>query len=103
MEKHVAHYPLDLVKRYIEREDYHFTRTSKVTILRELGITLNVALDILQSLAPADLHKSMTCHYNHKLWQDVYKKLWNEQKLYIKLQVVDEETIIISFKQDEEW
>jgi motility quorum-sensing regulator/GCU-specific mRNA interferase toxin len=83
--------------------DYNFTGTAKLTIFRQLGMVIEEAIGVILSLTPKDLYKSMTSHSNHTIWQDVYKKDWENNKLYIKLQIVNEETIIISFKLDNEW
>lgn len=102
MEKHTAHYPLEQIHKCIALGYYQFTGTARLSIY-QMGMILRDALDVVLSLSPKDLYKSMTTYERHSLWQDVYKKTWQNSKLYIKLQMVDEETIIISFKLDEEW
>ncbi len=43
----------------------------------------------------------MTSHHDHKLWQDVYKKEIVNLKTYIKIQIFNQNTVIISFKGNE--
>ncbi len=52
-------------------------------------------------LQNSDFDKSMTSHNNHLLWHDVYKKESDNYKLYIKIQILNSNTLIISFKGDE--
>ena len=54
------------------------------------------------NLTGSDLYKSMTSLYDHKLWQDVYKKNIQGIKAYIKIQIKDNNTVIISFKKEVE-
>ena len=42
----------------------------------------------------------MTSHANYKIWHDVYKKKMENGKAYIKIQIVADETVIISFKKE---
>lgn len=103
MEKHKAHYPLELILQLIDDDQYRFTRTARASIRFELNIRLEDAVEIIQELRPTDLYKSMTTHFDHKLWQDVYKPDWEGIPLYIKLQVNEEDgAVIISFKKQED-
>ena len=103
MDKHTAHYPLTLIRQLIDDDEYRFTRTARTSIRFELNIRLEDAIEIIHGLRPSDLYKSMTTHYDHKLWQDVYKPEWEGTPLYIKLQVNDEDgTVVISFKKQED-
>lgn len=62
----------------------------------------------VESLAPSDLYKSMTAHHDNTLWHDVYKKQImigepsRSVRAYVKLQVVDERLVIISFKREDQ-
>ena len=49
--------------------------------------------------AMQDLDKSMTRHEQHQIWQDVYKPTYGGQDLYVKLQVIADKLIVISFKE----
>lgn len=44
----------------------------------------------------------MTSYDNAKIWQDVYRQEIRGKLAYVKMQIVDETTVIISFKQVEE-
>lgn len=50
-------------------------------------------------LETSDLYKSMTSRFDSTLWQDVYHKKIITKVAYIKLQILDDETVIISFKE----
>ena len=102
MEKHKAHYSLAEIKELIQKGNYNFTMSSRTTIHNELNLTESEALDIILKLQARDLYKSMTVYHDHRLWQDVYKPLIKNVKLYIKLQLLEKLTIVISFKKAEE-
>ena len=103
MEKHKAHYSLDEIKRFLQADCYRFTMSAQKTIQNELGLTEDDAIDVILQLQPRDLYKSMTSLHDHTLWQDVYKPNWEDETLYIKLQILDDSTIVISFKRAEDW
>ena len=103
MEKRKAHYSLEQIKQLIEVENYRFTISARTTFQNELELTEDDALDVIFQLQPNDLYKSMTAYHDHTLWQDVYKPSWKDEKLYIKLQILEDSTIIISFKKAEDW
>ena len=87
MEKHLAHYPLTVVRQLLDDDQFRFTRSARMSIRNELNMRLEDAVEVLYSLRPPDLYKSMTTHFDHTLWQDVYKPEWDDVLLYIKLQV----------------
>ena len=45
-----------------------------------------------------DLYKSMTTLHDSKLWQDVYHPRIDGVPAYVKVQIVDDTTVVISFK-----
>lgn len=49
-------------------------------------------------LTPADFHKSMTTHADHRIWQDVYRPTTHVGEIYLKLTVIDD-VLIVSFKE----
>ena len=97
MEKRVAHYSLESIKILIEQNRYIVTSSARVSYT-ELGFEDNEVLDIIKSLKPSDLYKSMTSYHNSKIWQDVYHSRSKGINLYIKLQI-NEDAIVISFKE----
>lgn len=50
------------------------------------------------ALTPADFHKSMTTHSDHRIWQDVYRPTTPAGEVYLKLTVIDD-VLIVSFKE----
>jgi len=103
MEKRRPHYPLTLIKERILQGDYRVTRTALACAIRDFGYTESsqVAAWILR-LDPSDFYKSMTSIHDARLWQDVYRPLISERPAYVKVQIADEQTIIISLKLSEE-
>ena len=97
MEKRVAHYSLDSIKRLIKEDNYMVTLSARQSYT-ELGLSDDEVLDVINGLKASDLYKSMTSYRNHKLWHDVYHSRCRGIELYIKLQV-KEDAIIISFKE----
>jgi hypothetical protein len=49
-----------------------------------------------------DFYKSMTTLHDSTLWQDVYHPKIEETPAYVKVQIVDDTTVVISFKSLED-
>ena len=106
MEKNTAHYSLELIKQLIEDGDYDIANSAFFSIYNELELDDEVAVEVVLSLIETDLYKSMVSKKMLGLWQDVYKKLYKKDDgeiipLYIKLQIRDDLSVIISFKEDQ--
>ena len=99
MEKRKPHYPLGRIKRLIQQGDYRVTRTALQCGIRDFGFveTPRVAESIL-TMEPKDFYKSMTAIHDSRLWQDVYRPTVAGTRAYVKVQIVDETTVVISFK-----
>lgn len=63
-----------------------------------LGFDFEGIVAAVMSLTPADFHKSMTTHADHRMWQDVYRPTTSAGEVYLKLTVVDD-VLIVSFKE----
>lgn len=63
-----------------------------------LGFDIEGIVAVVMSLTPADFHKSMTTHADHRMWQDVYQPATSAGEVYLKLTVVDD-VLIVSFKE----
>jgi motility quorum-sensing regulator / GCU-specific mRNA interferase toxin len=99
MEKHKAHYSLSRVKVLIIEGRYRFTKTAIKTGFEDFNLTLEEMKEEVLLLETAYFYKSMTSHNDATLWQDVYHKILGNRKAYIKLQILDDESVIISFKE----
>ncbi|MFA5683515.1 MAG: type II toxin-antitoxin system MqsR family toxin [Lysobacteraceae bacterium] len=76
---------------------YRFTHAPRVGALA-LGLDEAAALKVIVGLRRSDLHKSMTNHADHRLWQDVYRASTPGGDAYIKLTLADG-LLIVSFKE----
>jgi len=100
MEKLKAHYNLDKLIYLIEQNKYIITGIASQNALQDFGFSQGDILKIIKKLENADFYKSMTKHDNHKIWQDVYhKKISTKETAYIKLQIIDEKSVVIQFKE----
>lgn len=63
-----------------------------------LGLDFQEMVAVVMALTPADFHKSMTTHADHRIWQDVYRPATPAGGVYLKLTVI-EEVVIVSFKE----
>ncbi len=97
MEKRIAHYSLETIKKMILEKNYFVTGSARLDYTA-LGLSDDEVIEIVLSLVPKDLYKSMTSYRNNKIWQDVYFKSAYDINLYIKLQIT-QKAIIISFKE----
>lgn len=99
MEKRKAHYDLRAIQAQMATPaGLRMTVTARHDALRA-GITLNVAVSVIQSLDRHCFFKSMTTHLNYDIWQDVYHGAWRGKKLYIKFQQDTAGFFTISFKE----
>jgi motility quorum-sensing regulator/GCU-specific mRNA interferase toxin len=55
-------------------------------------------LKVVAALTPADFHKSMPTHADHRIWQDIYRPRTPAGEVYLKLTVMDD-VLIVSFKE----
>ena len=99
MEKRTPHYPLSEVKRLIQEGSYRVTDSALSRATEDFRLTeLSEIAACVRSLTRGDFYKSMTTIHDSRLWQDVYHGRAQELRAYIKLQIVNETTVIISFK-----
>ena len=97
MEKRKAQYPLAEVRRLVQERRVGFTKTA-LEGGTAMGFDAEEMLQIVAKLKAKDLHKSMTTHRDHKVWQDVYRADTDRGVAYVKLTVV-EDLLIVSFKE----
>ena len=105
MEKRKAHYNLEEIKAAFANPD----TVENITLsarngARELRLSDESIVAVIQSLRTRDLQKSMTAYRDHTLWQDVYCPTYNEVKLYVKF-AQDKQTDaywLLSFKKHEQ-
>jgi motility quorum-sensing regulator/GCU-specific mRNA interferase toxin len=97
MEKKSAHYSLALVKSLVSVNSVGVTKAA-LKGAAQLGFSINDVKEIVMALEVTDLVKSMTCHHDHRVWQDVYHYPAEEIDIYLKIQIV-RKVVIISFKE----
>jgi motility quorum-sensing regulator/GCU-specific mRNA interferase toxin len=97
MEKQTPHCKLSVVKAMIKAGQVRATKAA-----REGGTALGFDFDsmiaVVMALTPADFHKSMTTHADHRVWQDVYRPTTSAGEVYLKLTIIDD-VLIVSFKE----
>ena len=99
MEKGTPHCKLALVKALVSAGQVRAT-ASAFDGAHDLGIDdLAGMCAVVMSLVPANFHKSMTTHGDHRIWQDVYHaKAGGGHAVYLKLTVIND-LLIVSFKE----
>lgn len=103
MEKHRPHYGLDKIKALLAKRKTRIITRQCFRNAVKLGYTDEEAIVRLVGKLTADnFYKAMTRYNDHTVWQDVYKIVDGENKLYIKLQVStdDKQGIVIQLKED---
>ena len=100
MEKLKPHYSLKQIQTIVaDANSQPFT----VTALRgglAMGLTEKEMRQIVLNLSMRDFYKSMTTHSDHRVWQDVYNGVTEDQvKVYIKVTCyADDKPPVIQFK-----
>jgi motility quorum-sensing regulator/GCU-specific mRNA interferase toxin len=97
MEKLTPHCKLTVVKAFVEAGKVRATHSRLGATA--LGLELSDMLAVVMALTPADFYKSMTTHADHKVWQDVYRPSTQAGDVYLKLTVIDDDVLIVSFKE----
>lgn len=99
MEKRTSHYPLARIKTLIRDGKYQVTRTALRCAANDFGFARAAQIaDCILGLDDSDFFKSMTTHFNSTRWQDVYRPHVDGVPVYVKVQVVEATTVVISFK-----
>jgi motility quorum-sensing regulator/GCU-specific mRNA interferase toxin len=98
-----ATYDLDKLKALLQNKATRVITGEARRNAAQLGfLTDKEIIEQCLALKGKDIYKTMTTHYDHALWQDVYKKICREHPCYIKLQKsYDGKAVIIQFKMDE--
>ena len=99
MEKHKAHYDLEIIKEKVLIEGvFTFTALARKGV-DALGLSEADAISVILGLQRSQLFKSMTTHSDHNVWQDVYHATCpNRKAAYIKLTLQDG-ALVIQFKE----
>ena len=75
------------------------TRTALLCEAHDFGyVEASQLAKCVLGLQTKDFYESMTTFYDSRLWQDVYHPLIEGTPAYVKTQIVDETTVVISFK-----
>ena len=98
-EKRVPHYKLALIQKLINDKKYIITKTAIDNAGNDFGLKVKEIIKYVLTLDNSCFYKSMTSIYDHKIWQDVYHLKINKIFAYIKLQIVDNKSVIIQFKR----
>ena len=99
MNKFKAHYSLIRVKALVKEGRYRITASAMKSAFEDFSLISEGLAEWVLKLETSDLYKSMTSHFDATLWQDVYHKKIITRTAEIKLQILDDETVIISFKE----
>ena len=97
MEKRTPHCRLERVRALVQSGRVRATFSALAGGVG-LGYDFRGITAIVAALKPADFHKSMTTHGDHRIWQDVYRPVTPAGPVYLKLTVIDD-VLIVSFKE----
>lgn len=99
MEKRKAHYDLAVLIGAVRRRGVaSFTKTA-LDGGRRMGLTTAEMIEVVCSLTPGCLYKSMTTYADGKVWQDVYHAETPSGKAYVKLTMREDGAPVIQFKE----
>ncbi|MDX2143918.1 MAG: type II toxin-antitoxin system MqsR family toxin [Rhodospirillaceae bacterium] len=100
MEKRKPHYPLAEIKAaFADPATLNRSYVSKMGA-DALGLDDDGVVAVIQALTRKDFDKSMTSNVDHRVWQDVYRPLFEGRQLYVKFTVdARNACYLISFKE----
>ncbi|MBX3178340.1 MAG: type II toxin-antitoxin system MqsR family toxin [Candidatus Hydrogenedentes bacterium] len=83
----------------MEAGQYRLTKTALQCAARDFGFlsSAEVATQLL-AIEHWSFYKSMTAVHDSGLWQDVYRPSINGREAYVKVQILNDMTVVISFK-----
>jgi hypothetical protein len=96
-----ATYSLEEIKRLIVNGEYRITGTSLDGAFALGFDDQDICECIGDYLDGTHFYKTMPSEKRPSLMQDVYRITYEKQPIYLKLQIVDERAVVISFKSDE--
>lgn len=98
MEKRTPHTRLHSVKVMVRAGLTAVTRSALIGAAQMGFGSSQEIFDVVLTLEPSDFYKSMTAHYDHTCWHDVYRTVYNGQQIYMKL-IVTDGVLVVSFKE----
>ena len=99
MEKRKPHYALAAIQaQMVAVEGLRMTRSAAVSCTA-IGWSLSEAVQVVQSLSARAFYKSMTTHFDPRIWQDVYHAEHLGEWLYVKFQRDEDGYFTISFNR----
>lgn len=94
------HYSLEFMKGLIRRGQYRVTFSAQNTAMIDFELfDAQSMLDCVLAIRGDDFYKTMKSHQRDSLWQDVYRPVIRGIAAYVKLQIADDKTVVISFKR----
>ncbi len=102
MEKRTSHYSLsDIKQAYSDPDNLGPMTMSARNGAREVRLSDEDIVAVIQSLTVRDFDKSMTSIGDHTIWQDVYKPTYQGIALYVKFTRDEDDRyyLLISFKR----
>ena len=100
MEKRRPHYDLARIHALIDNKQSRVITTTAFNTAARLGFGVSEIVACVKQLTDVDFYKSMTTHFDHTRWQDVYRPSFEGYRLYVKLQLsLQDQTVVISFKE----
>ena len=97
-------YPLRTIKALIKKKAVISPNIKVLQSATEIGFSIEEAYEEILNLERKDFRKSITEYFNHRVWQDVYKKRIKDVPVYIKFKIVKRDNcfLLLSFKKDEQ-
>ena len=103
MEKRKPHYPLARVQKLIRDGSYRVTQTALYTARRDFAfVRAEQVKSVVLEMTHRNFYKSMTTYVDPRQWQDVYHPEIGGVAAYVKVQILDDNTVVVSFKRRED-
>ena len=93
------YHPLGEVKRLIQEGNYDITTRASMEGAFDFGLDDRGMISVILSLEDSDFEKTLEGKKKKGLMQDVYKKDIGGKDAYIKLQILMNLTVVISFHE----
>jgi motility quorum-sensing regulator/GCU-specific mRNA interferase toxin len=99
MEKKIRHYALEKIKDLVLGDAWRVTDAALEHAWEDFEFERLDIRNCILGLESMDFYKSMTSYIDNTVWQDVYRPKVKEITAYIKISIIDDNTIVVQFKR----
>lgn len=99
MDKRRPHYSLDRIKEHVQAGRWKITLTAQKNAWEQFDLDIDRIREVILDLNQRVFYKSMTTIHDATTWQDVYHPIIGGKTGYLKIQIAEDNTVVIQLKE----